>query len=201
MENREKLRNFDLWAVSKDLRKKIPIDAANTWIKTYQDEGDTPIEDLTPAALININVDKLAGDHQQRVQGTGPVTVPHYGPEHISIFLRDEKVTFDIRKTIDNYYNGKQMRCYIIRKFKWTGENFNLVHWDALEGAMNSHFPSQLTNITKFAYRWQTVRLRRCNSTMQRNCQLSTTKNICALCAALIWKPPIMSCNAITNEL
>ena len=52
---------------------------------------------------------------------------------------------------MENYYNGKRMRCYIIKKFNWTGEIFNLVDWNAIEGAMTARSSSQLTNITKFA--------------------------------------------------
>ncbi len=86
MEKRDKLRDYDLWAVSKALRIDLPINAPNKWVKAHQDE-ETPAEDLSPAASINIAVDKLAGDRQKLIQGSQASQVPHYGPEDISIFL------------------------------------------------------------------------------------------------------------------
>ena len=84
MEKREKLQDYDLWAVSKSLRHSLPIEAKNTWVKAHQDDGDTPLAELPPAgAQINIAVDALAGGLQNSIQGTGPLPVPHYGPEQI----------------------------------------------------------------------------------------------------------------------
>ncbi len=100
--------------MSRHLRNKLPVDVSNKWVKAHQDDGDIPIEELSPAAHINIEVDKLAGDHQNQVQGTGSEPAPHYGPEQISIFLMGQKITHDIRKTIETHYNGKQMRNYIV---------------------------------------------------------------------------------------
>ena len=183
MEKREKLRDYDLWSVSRELRQKLPIAATNSWIKAHQDDGDTPSEDLSPAANINIDVDKLAGDYQDIVQGTGPELSPHYGPEQVSIFLLGKKITHDIRKTVENYYNGKQTRCYIIKKFNWTGRTFNLVDWNALEGAMNAYPSSQLTNITKFAYRWQNCRAQTLQfDTASELSPINHKKYLCPMC-------------------
>ncbi len=104
MEQREKLRDYDLWAVSKALRIDLPTDAPNKWVKAHQDEA-TPAEDLSPAAHINIAVDKLASDRQILIQGSPARQVPHYGPKDIFVFLRGEKITHNIRLTIENYYN------------------------------------------------------------------------------------------------
>ena len=110
MEKREKLQDYDLWAVSKSLRHSLPIEAKNTWVKAHQDDGDTPLAELPPAGTqINIAVDALAGGLQNSIQGTGPLPVPHYGPEQKSIFLRGRKIIHDIRTTIENHYNGKRM--------------------------------------------------------------------------------------------
>ncbi len=84
MEQRDKLRDYDLWAVSKALRIDLPISAPNKWVKAHQDE-DTPVEDLSPAAHINIAVDKLASDRQAIIQGSPARPVPHYGLEDISV--------------------------------------------------------------------------------------------------------------------
>ena len=123
----------------------------------HQDDK-APTHDLGPPAQINIAVDILAGDRQKQIQGSPPLAVPHYGPEALSIFLRGSKITHDLRTVIENYYNGKSMRCYIIPKLRWTGAIFNLVDWDSIEAAMNAHSALKLTNVTKYMYRWQNCR-------------------------------------------
>ena len=179
-----------MWAVSRHLRKSLPITAANTWVKAHQDDGEVPLEELPPNAQINSAVDVLAGDFQASIQGSGPLPAPHYGPEQISIFLRGEKITHDIRHTIENYYNGKTMRCYIIKKFNWTGEIFNLVDWDATEGAMTAHSSSQLTNITKYAYRWQNCRAQTLQfDTASELSPINHKKYLCPMCGTHLETP------------
>ncbi len=201
MEKCEKLRDYDLWAVSRALCADLPIVSINKWVKAHQDES-TPLEDLSQAALINISIDKLAGDRQHAIQGSNAQPVPHYGPEDISLFICGSKITNDIRQTIENHHNGRHMRNYIINKFNWTGEIFNLVDWDAMEGAMSAHKSTQLTNITKYASTdGKTARPKLSNSTRRENYPHSTTKSTCVQYAARSSKLQTIFFNATIREL
>ena len=134
-------------------KPSVPINAPNKWVKAHQD-AESPPEDLSPAAHINIAVDKLAGDQQLLIQGSQAQQVPHYGPEDISIFLWGGKLHMIFNRRLKTI-NRKNMRCYIISKLNWMGEIFNLVDWNAFEGAMMGHRATQLTNMTKYIYCWQ----------------------------------------------
>jgi hypothetical protein len=75
------------------------------------------------------------------------------------------------------------MQCYIINKFNWTGQIFNLVDWDALEGAMSTHPSTQLTNVTKLLYRWQNCRAQTMQfDTASELTPINHKKYLCPMC-------------------
>ena len=147
----------DLWTLTTDLIKKLPIRVEVQWIKGHQDSnkcGEKIHGPFSQDVAMNILVDELATRGLR--EGKGRVIVrPTLKNTVLSIYDREGIMVTDVRSYMTEKINGQKMQEYLEGKKGWSPDIQSTIEWAGIEGMMKKAHPLKRINLVKMLHNWQ----------------------------------------------
>jgi hypothetical protein len=113
------------------------------WIKSHQDEHQ-PIRELSFAARLNCEADKLAGEFQSAFYRHRP-SVPMIAGTSAQLFIGGETVNGNYKQAIRNALSLPPYYAYLEQRFGWTPADRQAVDWESFRRVIRSFRTYQAT--------------------------------------------------------
>ena len=156
----------EIWVAYRELGDRVQIG----WVKGHQD-NETPYEDLSLKAQLNVDADQLADqfiqDHPDLQYHQGPL-LPTSG---IQFNLPSGTVTSKLKRSIRWAKTEGPLTTHLCHKFDWTEAIFDDINWEAYRVAMN-HLDKYRNTLNKHSCDWVRVgtRVHRDDPKYPKNC-------------------------------
>ena len=146
------------------------------WVKAHQDD-DTPYDDLSRDAKLNVDVDHLATWYRDNTKlFQSRQATPHFDETAVSISIGEVILTGNFDNSIRFHVNAYPARQHIIKvKQDWDDEVFDSVDWPNLGQHFKALPITARVQRTKLIHRWQPVGT-------QRLCDATVKDPILAMC-------------------
>ena len=146
----------DLWSLTTELIKKLPISIDIVWVKGHQNEnkfGDIINGPFQQDVQMNILADELA-NKGMKTEGRKKMR-PTLTHSAIAMYNANGKYVTDVRKYMIEKVNGRRLLDYYIRKREWNEEVFKSIEWEGIHGMLNKSNPIRRIKIVKLMHNWQ----------------------------------------------
>ena len=147
----------DLWSLTTELIKKLPIKVQMKWVKGHQDTnkyGERIHGPFTKEVQMNILVDELATRGIKMGENTR-IRRPNFSTSGISIYDKNDLHISDIRGFMTETVNGNRMIEYLKERRGWTEQVLETIEWEGIEGMMRTANPIRRTRLLKMLHNWQ----------------------------------------------
>ena len=151
--------DYDLWKLSTELVKRMPIRLKFKWIKAHQNEtegGEKVNGPFHREVEMNILVDKLATRGLEESKNMR-VYKPIFSTTVIGIKTRDGKDVEDLRKYLLMEKNGNDLIRYYRERKGWDQQTIKQIDWEALEQMLRKATPLQQNRHIQTLHNWQNV--------------------------------------------
>jgi hypothetical protein len=131
---RPKDPDFDIYMELYHLKYNTPVTWNAKWVRGHQDES-VPVTELDPWALLNIDMDRKAKDHWQRLDLNRPAPFSLPTNNGIwSVWIHGQRITRWDSKTSDDLYFNAEARKHWATKYV----SFHEMDFDAIRMAYRS---------------------------------------------------------------
>ena len=147
----------ELWALTSELRSKLPIDLEIKWIKGHQNANEYGMIIQGPflhEIEMNILVDKLA-EKGMKMSKNKILRRENLSHEVLSIHNREGVLINDLRKFMVEKVNGRDLLDYIERRKRWNEETSKSIEWEGIEGMLKKTNPIKRIKLVKMLFSWQ----------------------------------------------
>ena len=147
----------DLWSLTTELLKKMPIKVEVRWVRGHQDEnryGEKIHGPFSKEVQMNILVDELAGRRMGRDNNT-KIKRPTFKSTVISLYDKDEIYITDVRKHMVEKVNGKRMIDYYKKLRGWKEADLKNIQWEGINGMLKKATPMRRIKLVKLVHNWQ----------------------------------------------
>jgi hypothetical protein len=127
------------------------------WVQAHQDD-DLPYEELSRAARLNVDVDKLATwyrDHATLPQSRQQT--PHAPGTSVSIKIGDTRLVGNFDSSIRRHINGYHSKQFMQAKLDWDDATFATVDWHNFGQHFKALPLTARVQRSKLVHRWQPV--------------------------------------------
>jgi hypothetical protein len=146
----------DLWALTSDLIKKLPIKVAIKWVKGHQDEnsfGDKIYGPFTLAAQMNILTDALATKGMKMERGD--LIRPTLKTSVVALYTTNNVYVTDLRKYMKNNVNSARLLEYYSKKRGWNESVIKEIDLEGVHGLIAKSNPIKRIQRVKLLHNWQ----------------------------------------------
>ena len=150
---------FDLWKLLWDIKSTIKQKVIIQWVKGHQDEdknGNKIHGPFQRDTQLNIDMDVKAKQGVTLHMGK-LIERPVYNQTKLALYTEEGELINDLYTHLQKKENGKHLEIYIKKKFQWTDEHIQTIHWDALEKALKTTTAFQRSKIAQIIFNWQNV--------------------------------------------
>ena len=119
--------------ISKTLHA-LPIKINFKWVKSHQDTT-ARYESLPLSAQLNCDADKEA-DHARQTNRHHPTTVTPLSHTPCQLIIKGHSVTRKIKRQVHVAAQAPPLQQYVIRKFNWSVETYNMVDWELFKSIL-----------------------------------------------------------------
>ena len=133
------------------LIKLIPLQIVFTWIESHQDDKQDN-EDLSNSARLNIQVDKMAGEHRESMTEAIPTMKI---PAGVVSGVKGVRYHHFPAEIIRSQVHAPPLKAHILSKTGWNNDQFNSIEWETYAKVLKMLPASQQVNWIKLAHDWQ----------------------------------------------
>jgi hypothetical protein len=145
-----------------ETKKEVQITEHFYWIKGHQDNDNTPVEELSWPAQLNIQADALATRALEDQQKRGRKPPPMIRLPACTVYLLSQGVeqTSQEMMTLKTDLSRYKMEEYLMARNKWEYTDMATVAWVPYEQAMNTLTDKDRIFVVKLTHRWLPVATR-----------------------------------------
>ena len=147
----------DLWRLTTELIKALPIKIRIKWVRGHQDTnvyGELTYGPFACDVMMNIRADDLA--NKGMTLGVGKVKKKNVlSTEVISLFNNDEIQISNLRRYMVQRINGKELQDYMMKRKGWTSDIMSTIEWEGVESLMKSAGSTQRSKLIQLLHNWQ----------------------------------------------
>ena len=147
----------DLWSLTTELIKSLPIDIELRWIKGHQDTNEYGQRVHGPFArevTLNIVTDELANNGQKTGEDDTNCR-PTFSTTVMALYTTDHIQVSNIRRYMYKKVNGGMMEEYYERRRGWSRQHLESIEWEGIDGMLRAARPIRRTKIVKMLHHWQ----------------------------------------------
>ena len=149
----------DLWALTTELIRSLPIHIRCQWIKGHGDvnaRGEVVYGPFKRETQLNIWTDELATEGLRR-SDKKQISRPTFSTTKMMLQNKEGESIHNLRRYLLRSINGEELLDYYRIKKGWHSRVFNQIDWEALESLIRKANPIKKNRHIQVLHDWQNV--------------------------------------------